>query len=319
MKSTRDAYGEALVELGKSNKNVVVLDADVSKATRTKKFAEQFPGRFFNCGCAEQNMMGVAAGLSLTGKIPFASTFAVFATCRALDQVRNTIAYPRLNVKIVATHGGITVGADGPSHQSLEDMAIMRAIPNMIVIVPADAIETKKAVKESVKYEGPIYIRLGRAEVPIVTNKDSPFAIGEANVIQEGDDITIIACGIMVAVSLEAAQLLEKEGIKAKVVNMHTIKPIDEDLIIKVARETKAIVVAEEHNIIGGLGSAVAEILCNKIPTPFEQVGMRDTFAESGKPEELLAKHGLTANTIVDVARKVLKSLKGCLIIEKKS
>lgn len=306
-KSTRDAYGKALVELGESNKDVVVLDADVSKATRTNIFAARFPNRFFNCGCAEQNMMGVAAGLSLTGKIPFVSTFAVFAACRVLDQVRNTVAYPKLNVKIVATHSGITVGEDGASHQSIEDIAVMRAIPNMTVIVPADAVETKKAIKAVAKYQGPAYIRLGRAEIPVVTDKTSCFEIGRSNTIRDGDDVSIIACGIMVSAALETARDLEKEGIKVRVINMHTIKPIDEEAVIKSARETGGVVAVEEHSIIGGLGSAISEVLGHSAPVPLEQVGIKDTFTESGKPEELLRKYGLTVSTIVNAAKMVIE------------
>ncbi len=307
MKSTRDAYGEVLVELGKSDKNVVVLDADVSKATRTNKFAKEFPDRFFNCGCAEQNMIGVAAGLSLTGKIPFVSTFAVFAACRALDQIRNTICYPKLNVKIVATHGGITVGADGPSHQSIEDIAIMRVIPNMTVIVPADAADARKAIKASANFPGPVYIRLGRASVPMVTKEDTPYQIGKATILANGSDAAIITCGIMVAQALEAAKLLSQDGIEAMIINMHTIKPLDKETVLKVSQQVKVIVTVEEHSTIGGLGSAVAECISEDVSAAIGMVGLRDTFAESGDPCKLLIKYKLTPEEIV---RKV-KSLLG--------
>jgi len=306
MESTRDAYGQVLVELGNSNKNIVVLDADVSKATRTNKFAEEFPERFFNCGCAEQNKLGVAAGLSLTGKVPFVSTFAVFATCRVLDQVRNSICYPKLNVKIMATHGGITVGADGPSHQSIEDISLMRVLPNMTVIVPADSGEAKKAIRKAARYPGPVYVRLGRPKVPLVVPEDFPFQIGKSSLLREGDDVTIIACGIMVGAALEAAEKLAQRQIFAKVINMHTIKPLDEKAIIAAAKETKAIVTAEEHTIRGGLGGAVAEVLGEKIPVPLRQIGIKDTFAESGEPPELLKKYALTPAAIFKAAGEVI-------------
>jgi len=304
-KSTRDAYGEALVEIGRANKNVVVLDADVSKATKTNMFAKEFPDRFFNCGCAEANLFGTAAGLSLTGKIPFTSTFAVFAVCRALDQIRNSISYPMLNVKIVATHAGITVGADGPTHQSVEDIAIMRAIPNMTVIVPADAVETKKALYAALAHNGPVYIRLGRAPAKEVIPLEASCKIGKSILLREGKDIAIIACGVMVEKALDAAEQLARKDISAKVIDMHTIKPIDKVAIIKAAEETGAIVTAEEHNVIGGLGSAVAEVLVNNKPVLMFQVGIKDTFAESGEPADLLEKYGLTDKDIVDSVLKV--------------
>jgi len=302
-----NAYGETLAELGRINKDIVVLDADVSKATKTDKFAQEFPERFFNCGCAEANMIATAAGLSLTNKVPFASTFAVFASCRALDQIRNSICYPKLNVKIVATHGGITVGADGPTHQSIEDIAVMRAIPNMTVVVPADAVETKKVINAVADYDGPTYVRLGRAPVEVITSSGTELRIGKSLLLHEGKDITIIACGVMVAKALEATEQLSEEDISARVINMHTIKPIDKAAIVKAAEETGAIVTAEEHNIIGGLGSAVSEILVSTKPIPMLQVGIRDTFAESGDPAGLLEKYGLTVQDIIKTAEKVTK------------
>lgn len=305
-KSTRDAYGEALVALGGLDEKVVVLDADVAKATKSVKFAKAYPGRFFNVGCAEQNLIGTAAGLALTGKIPFASTFAVFAAGRAFDQIRNTVAYAELNVKIVGTHGGITVGADGASHQSIEDIALMRVVPNMTVIVPADAVETRKVIMAVAQTHGPVYIRLGRASAPSVTAEDANYAIGKGVILREGRDIAVIACGIMTAKALEAAGMLAREGIEATVINMHTIKPLDEQIILEAAGETGAVVTAEEHSVIGGLGGAVAECLSSRRPVPLERVGLADTFAESGSPEDLLVKYGLTAAEIVRKARRAL-------------
>lgn len=306
--ATREAYGEALVELGRENKNIVVLDADLSKSTKTEMFAKEFPERFFNMGIAEQNMMGTAAGLATSGKIPFVSTFAVFATGRAFDQVRNSIAYPRLNVKIAATHAGITVGQDGASHQSIEDIAVMRAIPGMTIINPADAVEAKAAVKAAALMEGPVYIRLGRHKVPVVFDEEKyEFRPGKGVVLQEGGDVTIISTGIMVAQALEASKLLSEKGIKAKVVNIHTIKPLDEDLIIECAKETKAIITAEEHSIIGGLGSAVAEVVSAKFPVLVKRVGIKDRFGQSGTPEELLKLYNLTAEDIVSAAAELIK------------
>lgn len=305
-RSTRDAYGEALVALGGLNEKVIVLDADVAKATMTLKFAKVYPGRFFNVGCAEQNLIGTAAGLALAGKIPFASTFAVFASGRAFDQIRNTVAYAELNVKIVGTHGGITVGADGASHQSIEDVALMRVLPHMTVIVPADAVETSKAIMAAAAMKGPVYIRLGRAAVPVVTDEKAGYTIGKADVLRKGGDVTVIACGIMVAKALEAADLLAREGVQTTVINMHTIKPFDEQAVLAAAKETGAVVTAEEHSIIGGLGGAVAECLCCHWPVPLERVGVNDTFAESGSPDELLVKYGLTTADIVAKARAAL-------------
>lgn len=307
LETTKDAYGKALVELGKEMTNVVVLDADLSCSTKTSAFCKVFPDRFVNCGVAEQDMIGTAAGLAVSGKIAFASTFAVFGAGRAWDQVRVSIAYPRSNVKIVVTHGGITVGEDGPTHQALEDIAIMRALPNMIVIVPSDSIETFEAVKASAKYYGPVYMRLGRPAVPVISDiAGRKFEIGKSVLFREGKDIAIIACGIMVSAALDAADELAKEGISARVINMHTIKPMDKDAVIKAAKETGAIVTAEEHSVIGGLGSAVSEITSEEYPVPVVKVGVEDTFAESGKPADLLEKYGLTSKDIVSAAKRAL-------------
>lgn len=304
--ATREAYGRALVELGRQNEQIVVLDADLSKSTMTAYFAKEFPQRFFNMGIAEQSLMGTAAGLALSGKIPFASTFAVFATGRAYDQVRNGIAYPKVNVKIAATHAGLTVGEDGASHQAIEDIALMRIIPNMTVIVPADATEARQAVFAAAAHQGPVYIRLGRPAVPVIYGEDYQFQIGRAHIIKEGKDGAVIACGIMVHETLKAAEELAAEGIDVMVVNMSTIKPLDREAVLAAAA-TGAVVTAEEHTVIGGLGSAVAEVLATKKPVPLAMVGIRDTFGESGKPDELMAKYGLTAADIV----AAVKGLKG--------
>lgn len=302
--ATRDAYGEALAQLGEEIKDIVVLDADLSGSTKTSVFAKKFPERFFNVGIAEQNLMGTAAGFATCGKIPFASTFAVFATGRAFEQVRNSICYPKLNVKIAATHAGLTVGEDGATHQSVEDLSLMRALPNMTVISPADAVETKKAVRAAAFHQGPVYIRLGRMAVETIFDEDYEFEIGKGKVLREGSDVAIIATGIMVAEALRAAEILEKEGINAMVVNIHTLKPIDEDIILKAA-DCGAIVTAEEHTVIGGLGSAVAEVLAEKKPTPMRRIGIKDRFGLSGKPNELLKFYNLTAEDIADAAREV--------------
>ena len=304
--ATRDAYGEALAELGAVNENVVVLEADLSKSTKTCDFKKVCPDRFINMGIAEQNMMGVAAGLAAAGKIPFASTFAVFAAGRAYDQIRNSIAYPNLNVKIAATHAGLTVGEDGGSHQMLEDIALMRALPNMTVIVPADGIETKQAIKAAMEYEGPVYIRMGRPKVPVLFGEDYKFEIGKGVVLKEGTDVTLIGTGIMVSKAVEAAELLAADGISAAVVNISTIKPLDTELIIAQAQKTGAVVTCEEHNIIGGLGSAVAEVLVENCPVPMARVGAEDKFGESGLPDELLEKYGLTATNIAAKAKAVI-------------
>lgn len=304
--ATRDAYGKTLVELGADLDNVVVLDADLSKSTKTADFAKVYPERFFNMGIAEQNLMGVAAGLAAAGKIPFASTFAIFATGRAFEQIRNSIAYPKLNVKIAATHAGISVGEDGASHQAVEDVSLMRSVPNMTVLVPADAKETREAVIAAAKYHGPVYIRMGRLAVPVIFDNDYKFEIGKANVLRKGSDVAIIANGLMTAEALLAAEELAGEGIRATVVNCASVKPLDTATIVEVARETGAVVTAEEHNIIGGLGSAVAEVLGENCPVPMQRVGLKDTFGESGKPEELLAKYGLTKEAVIKAVKAVL-------------
>ncbi|MDO4923919.1 MAG: transketolase family protein [Peptococcaceae bacterium] len=304
--ATREAYGQALEELGAVRQDVVVLDADLSKSTKTSVFQAKYPERFFNAGIAEQNLMGLAAGFAAAGKVPFASTFAVFATGRAYDQIRNSICYPRLNVKIAATHAGITVGEDGGSHQALEDINLMRGLPNMTVLVPADGPEAKNAVKAAADYEGPVYIRLGRSGVPTITDADVPFVIGKGRVMREGADVTLIGCGMMVAKALEAADVLAAEGVNAAVIDMSTIKPIDRELIVEWAKKTGAIVTAEEHNVIGGLGSAVAEVLVEEVLVPMERVGIEDVFGESGTGGELVEKYRLTAEHIVEKAKRAI-------------
>ena len=293
--ATREAYGKALVKLSNLNENVVVLDADLSKSTKTADFKAVSPERFINMGIAESNMMGVAAGLSTCGKIPFASTFAMFAAGRAFEQIRNSICYPKLNVKVCATHAGLTVGEDGATHQSIEDISLMRSIPNMTVINPADAVETEAAILAVAEYNGPCYVRLGRLPVSVINDeKNYKFEIGKGVTLAQGDDITIVATGMMVELALEAKDELAKDGINARVINIHTIKPIDKELLIKAAKETGAIVTAEEHSVIGGLGSAVAEVVTEEYPVPVLKVGIKDTFGESGKPNELLKVYGLT-------------------------
>lgn len=308
--ATREAYGETLLALGKENPDIVVLDADLSKSTKTYDFGRHFPDRFFNVGIAEANLIGTGAGLAAAGKIPFCSTFAVFATGRAYDQIRNSVAYPRLNVKIAATHAGITVGEDGGSHQTVEDLAIMRALPGFTIFVPADAVETDAAVRAAAEIEGPVYIRLGRSGVPVIHDENFKFVPGEAVQLRDGSDVTIIATGIMVAIALEAAEKLASEGISAQVLDIHTIKPLDIAAVVEAARKTGAVVTAEEHNIIGGLGSAVAEVLAEHYPVPMKRIGVRDVFGQSGKPAELLAEYGLTADNIVEAARQVIKRKK---------
>lgn len=310
--ATRDAYGKTLVSLGKENENIVVLDADLSKSTKTALFGEAFPERFFNMGIAEQNLIGTAAGLAASGKIPFASTFAMFASGRAFEPIRNSVAYPRLNVKIAATHAGLTVGEDGASHQCIEDIALMRAVPNMTVICPADGVETEAAVRAAAMHKGPVYIRLGRSKVPAVFDKEKYiFEWGKGVTVREGKDAAIVATGIMVPVAMEAASELERRGINVRVIDIHTIKPIDRELIIEAARETGAIVTAEEHSIIGGLGSAVAEVLSENIPVPMKRIGVKDAFGESGTAEDLLEKYGLTAKNIVEEVKRLFGNKTG--------
>ncbi|MEG0672244.1 transketolase family protein [Clostridium sp.] len=306
--ATREAYGKTLAECGIKDERIVVLDADLSKSTKTADFKKVCPERFINMGIAEANMMSVAAGLASCGKIPFASTFAMFAAGRAFEQIRNSICYPRLNVKICATHAGLTVGEDGASHQAIEDIAIMRSIPNMTVISPSDAVETEAVIKAIVEYDGPCYVRLGRSAVNVINdNPEYKFELGKAVTLRDGKEATIIATGIMVDAALEAYNILSEDGIRVRVLNIHTIKPIDEEAIIKAARETGTIVTAEEHNIIGGLGSAVTEVVCSNAPVPVIRVGVKDTFGESGKPKELLEKYGLTAKDIVKAVKKAIQ------------
>ena len=304
--ATREAYGQALAALGSENENIVVLDADLSKSTKTADFAKVFPKRFFNVGIAEQNMMATAAGLAAAGKIPFASTFAIFATGRAFEQVRNSIAYPHLNVKVAASHAGLTVGEDGGSHQSVEDISLMRTIPGMIVIVPADGPETAAAVRAAAEIKGPVYLRLGRLAVPDVNPPDYQFQVGRGIVLKTGSDVTLIGTGIMVDACLQAAALLTDAGISAAVVNISTIKPIDRELIIAQAKISGAVVTAEEHSVIGGLGSAVAEVLGENCPVPLQRVGVLDRFGQSGPPEELLREYNLTPADIVQAAKAVI-------------
>jgi transketolase len=308
MIATRDAYGETLAELGAENSAIVALDADLSGSTKTGVFAKKFPERFFNMGIAEANMIGTAAGLAAVGKIPFVSTFAIFAVGRAWEQVRQSVAYPKANVKIVATHGGVTVGEDGGSHQSVEDIAIMRAVPNMTVIVPADGVETKGAIRAAAAYKGPVYIRLGRNKVPTIFPPDHRFEIGKGCELRPGTDMTFVTTGLMTAPALAAAEVLAKEGIAARVVHIATIKPLDQEIILKAARETGAMVTAEEHSVIGGLGGAVAEFLGEKHPVPVKRVGVHDRFGTSGKAEELLKYFGLTAEDLVEAAREIVQN-----------
>lgn len=305
--ATRDAYGEALIDLGKRRKDVVVLDADLSGSTKTGKFAKAFPDRFFNIGIAEQDMIGTAAGLALTGKLPFASTFAVFETGRAWEQVRQTICYSNLNVKLVATHGGITVGEDGASHQATEDIALMRVLPNMTVIVPCDGKETKQVIDAIAEHYGPVYVRLGRAKVPVVMPDEYEFKIGRAYPFHIGKDVNIVATGIMVSIALEASKILSEEGIDTGVINMSTIKPLDTDTLLMAAKVCSLIVTAEEHSIIGGLGSAVTEFVSENHPIPVHRMGLRDAFGCSGRPEELLKYYGLTSGDIIKTIKSALK------------
>ena len=300
-KATRQSYGEALLELGKENENIVVLDADLAGATKTDIFAKEFPNRFFDMGIAESNMMATAAGFATCGKIPYASTFAVFAAGRAYDQIRNSICYPKLNVKICATHCGVTVGEDGATHQMLEDLALMRTLPNMTVLSVSDDIQTKWAVKEISKIQGPVYLRLARMGTPIIYDENTKFEIGKAVQIGDGTDATVFATGVTVAEALKAKEILEEKGINIRVVDMYTIKPIDENIIIKSAQETEKLISIEDHNVIGGLGSAISEVLTEKCPTKLIRLGINDTFGKSGKAEELMKYFGITAQNIVDL------------------
>ena len=301
--ATRESYGNALVELGREHADVVVLDADLAGATKTSTFKKEFPDRHFDCGIAEGNMMAVAAGIASMGMVPFASTFAMFAAGRAFEQVRNSIGYPHLNVKIGATHGGISVGEDGASHQCCEDFALMRSIPGMTVICPADDVEARAAVKAAYEFEGPVYLRFGRSGVPVFHDEDFKFEIGKGEVLQDGNDIAIIATGIMVGEAMKAGEELRAEGINARVINLSTIKPLDEELILKAAEECGKIVTCEEHSIIGGLGEAVSSLLSEKLPTPVRRIGVNDEFGHSGPAAELLRDFGLSAENIVETVK----------------
>lgn len=305
----RSAFAKALVQLGEERENVVVASADLSSSVKTIEFAKRFPDRHFNFGIAEQNMISACAGMAACGKVAFASTFAIFGTGRVYDQVRQSVCYPKLNVKLVVTHAGITVGGDGATHQMIEDIALMRALPNMTVVVPADAPETEKAVLASADYEGPVYIRLGRANVPVCTTNEAceDFEIGKAAVMRDGEDVTLVGTGIMVAKCLEAAEELAKHQVSARVINLSTIKPLDKKMLIKAARETGAMVTAEEHSSALGMGAAVALVLVENHHVPMRRVGIPDTFGESGSPDELMEKYGLTVDNIVDAAHDVIK------------
>lgn len=307
LRNMRPGFGEALVELGGRYQHVVALNADLSGSTTTAMFDKAYPERFFNAGVAEQDMMGLAAGLASTGKIVFASTFAMFATGRAYDQIRQSIAYPKLNVKICATHAGITVGGDGASHQTGEDVALMRTLPNFTVGVPSDAAEAFKMTKAFADWNGPCYMRMGRLDFPNVTEWDAPFKIGKGCVLRQGDDITLMGCGIMVSRCLEAAEVLERRNVSAQVVNMSAIKPLDEGLVAAAVKKTGGIVTAEEHNVVSGLGAAVASYLAEHDPVPMRMVGIMDTFGESGEGEELMRKYGLTADRIIEAAEEVMR------------
>lgn len=305
-KATREAYGEALAELGQKNPNVVVLDADLSKSTKTVEFKKKFPERFINVGIAEADLIGTAAGIATTGKIPFASTFAMFAAGRAFEQIRNTIGYSKLNVKVCPTHAGISVGEDGGSHQSIEDIALMRTIPGMVVLSPCDDTETRKAVFAAAEYQGPVYIRLGRLATPDIFDSSYEFKIGKAATVKEGKDVTVIATGMLTAEAVEAAKILEAEGVSVRVVNMSTIKPLDEEAVRKAAQETKFIVTAEEHSVIGGLGGAVSEFTAENCPAKVVKIGVYDRFGESGTGEDLMVKFNLKA---VDIVKKIKENL----------
>ena len=309
--ATREAYGQALAELGAKYENLVVLDADLAAATKTSTFKKAFPDRFFDCGIAEANMIGVAAGLASTGLVPFASSFAMFAAGRAFEQIRNSVGYPHLNVKIGATHAGISVGEDGATHQCNEDIALMRTIPGMVIINPADAIETKAAVEAAILHDGPCYLRFGRYAVPTINeNSDYKFELGKGVTLSDGNDVTIVASGLTVSISLEAAEILKSQGISARVINIHTIKPLDEDILVKAANETGALLVVEEHSIIGGLGSAVCEAVCGKCPVPVVRFGMNDEFGRSGSAAKLLEMYGFTAENFAELAKKAISMKK---------
>ncbi|MBA4336937.1 transketolase [bacterium] len=304
---TRQGWADALLELGETNPNVVVLDADLAKSTLTCLFKDKFPNKFFDMGIAEQNMINTAGGLSLTGLIPFVSTYGVFVSGRAWEQIRTSICYGELNVKLGGAHGGISVGPDGATHQALEEIAIMRVLPKMTLLVPSDYYETKKAVLAAAKINGPVYIRFGREKVPVITNADTPFEVGKAITMKEGKDVTIVACGVMVAEALDAAEELAKEGINAEVINLHTIKPIDRDALINSVKKTGCLVTAEEHQLAGGMGSAVLEVIAQEYPVPTEMVGIKDTFGESGEPRQLMEKYGITSKEILEKSRQALK------------
>jgi transketolase len=307
MKKTREGFGRALVDLGEQDPRIVVLVGDLSESTMVNFFAERFPDRFIQVGIAEQNMCGIAAGLAAMGKIPFFSTYGAFASCRAADQIRVTVAYSNLNVKIGGAHGGISVGPDGATHQAMEEISIIRSIPNMSMIVPCDYWETYKATIAAAQHDGPVYIRFGREDVPVVTSKDTPFTFGKAEVFGDGKDLTVIACGVMVYEALRARETLAERGVSARVVDLHTVKPIDRETILRCARETGAIVTAEEHQVNGGLGGAVAEVVVQGAPVPMELVAVHDRFGQSGKPAELMDAFGLRARDIVAAAERVIK------------
>lgn len=310
MVPTRDGFGKALIELGRQSKDIVVLSADLTDSTRAAWFKKEFPERFFGLGVAEQDMIGTATGLALCGKIPFACTFGVFASGRAWDQIRASVAYMKANVKIAGTHGGISVGPDGATHQAIEEVSLMRILPNMTVIVPCDAIEARKATIEAARIKGPVYLRLGRCGVPVITKEDSPFRVGRADTLREGKDVTIFSCGQMVYEAMLACDMLAKEGVAARLVNMHTPKPIDKETILKAARETGAIVSVEEHTVLGGLGSAIAEVVIQSYPVPMKMVGIQDKFGLSGEPDELFKHFGLTPAEIVKAAKEAIKMKK---------
>ncbi len=304
--ATRQAYGEALVEIGEKNRNLIVMDADLSKSTMTASFGKTYPDRFFNMGIAEQNMYAVAAGMAASGKTVVASTFAMFAAGRAFEIIRNSICYPKLNVKICATHAGVTVGEDGASHQAIEDISLMRSIPGMTVLNPSDGVSAKKAIEAAINMQGPCYVRLGRASVPVVYDDSLDFQIGKGITVKEGKDVTVIATGIMVNEAIIAAEQLAGEGIDVRVIDIHTIKPIDEEIIIRAAKETKGIVTAEEHSVIGGLGSAVAEVTAKAAPAKIKMIGIQDRFGQSGKPNQLMEEYEITAADIVKACRELV-------------